>query len=118
MRRLTLEAPETVPRIGRSRPLAIREWKQRITEHADEIGQEKTPEAVKRMAKKLAKRDAAQGHVADPDVLVRQLFIQREEPPVVRANHLDPTDPRVRTINYADPTGEEASAKVDRERAA
>ena len=50
MRRLTQGPSETDTRIGSSRPLTMTEWKRRISEYAESIGQQKSTEAIRRMA--------------------------------------------------------------------
>jgi hypothetical protein len=114
MRRMDLGSREKES-IGDARLLTMTEWKLRITAHAERIGVQRSASAIKRMAQKVA-RDAQPG--TDPDQVVAGLFEQRDEQPVTRANHLDPCDPRVKAIDYSDPTGEEASTNVDKERAA
>lgn len=115
MRHMDPGSSETAS-IDDARPLTMTEWKRRITAHAERIGVQRSPSAIKRMAQKLA-RDAQPG--ADPDRVVAALFVQRDEPkPAGRLNHLDPYDPRVHFIPWSDPTGEEASINVDKERAA
>ena len=102
MRRMD-DSPNEMASIGDARPLTVEEWKRRITTHAERIGVQRSKSAIRRMAQKVA-RDAQPG--TDPDVVVSGLFEQRDEQPVTRANHLDPIDPRVRVIDYADPTGD------------